>query len=228
MNLPAPHPLLETQFQQRHDRAFAYLKGLLLDGGLEPNDVISTEEVGRALDISRAPVTDAIKRLVRDGFMTVLPQVGCRVCEPLAEDVDDFYRLFAQSEALITHMATERQTAGAITAFAALTAEIDAQLENNLSGVDQRALNRQRYEAIHAMADSKITGDLVANMWDRSDFYIRVAYGGFRYSSAVHAANMKIARAIIDGDADTAADETKAYLLQVGASTAASLAAQGR
>ena len=228
MNLPAPHPLLETQFQQRHDRAFAYLKGLLLDGGLEPNDVISTEAVGRALNISRAPVTDAIKRLVRDGFIIVLPQVGCRVCEPLAEDVDDFYRLFAQSEALITRMATERRTPGANAAFAALTAEIDAQLDNNLSGVDQRALNRQRYEAIHAMADSKITGDLVANMWDRSDFYIRVAYGSFRYSAAVHAANMKIARAIIDGDADTAAEETKAYLLQVGVSTAASLAAQGR
>ena len=228
MNLPAPHPKLEAQFQQRHDRAFAYLKGLLLDGGLEPNDLISTEEVGRALGISRAPVTDAIKRLVRDGFIIVLPQVGCRVCEPLAEDVDDFYQLFAKSEALITRMAAERRTPGPIAAFAALTAQIDAQLDSNLAGVDVRALNRQRYESIHAMADSKITGDLVANMWDRSDFYIRIAFGTFRYSSAVHTSNKKIARAIIDGDADTAAAETEAYLLQVGVSTAAALAAQGR
>ncbi len=228
MNLPAPDPMLETQFQQRHDRAFAYLKGLLLDGGLEPNDLISTEEVGRALGISRAPVTDAIKRLVRDGFMIVLPQVGCRICEPLAEDVDDFYHLFAKSEALITRMAAERRTPGPIAAFTALTAQIDAQLRNNLPGADARALNRQRYEAIHAMADSKITGDLVANMWDRSDFYIRIAYGSFRFSSAVQASNTKIARAIIDGDADTAAQVTEAYLLRVGVSTAATLAAHGR
>jgi len=136
--------------------------------------------------------------------------------------------LFAKSEALITRMATERRTPGPIAAFATLTAQIDAQLRNNLSGADTRALNRQRYEAIHAMADSKITGDLVANMWDRSDFDIRIAYGSFRYSAAVQASNTKIARAIIDGDADTAAQVTEAYLLLVGVSTAATLAAHGR
>ena len=223
MNLPPPHPALETQFQQRHDRAFAYLKGLLLDGGLEPNDVISTEEVGRALDISRAPATDAIKRLVRDGFMIVLPQVGCRVCQPLAKDVDDFYRLFAKSEALITHMAASRRTAEQISRFEAVIVEIDTQLNGDPSGVDLRALNRKRYEAIHAMASSKIAGELVANMWDRSDFYIRVAYGEFVYSSAVHATGKKIARAIIAGDADTAAQETETYLLRVGSETAATL-----
>jgi len=50
----------------------------MLDGGLEPDDLISTDEVAKALRISRAAVTDAIKRLVRDGFMTVMPRVGCR------------------------------------------------------------------------------------------------------------------------------------------------------
>jgi hypothetical protein len=35
--------------------AFAYLKFLLLDGGLEPDDIISTEGVAQSLSVSRAP-----------------------------------------------------------------------------------------------------------------------------------------------------------------------------
>ena len=144
-------------------------------------------------------------------------------CQPLAKDVDDFYRLFAKSEALITHMAASRRTAEQISRFEAVIVEIETQLNGDPSGVDLRALNRKRYEAIHAMASSKIAGELVANMWDRSDFYIRVAYGEFVYSSAVHATGKKIARAIIAGDADTAAQQTETYLLRVGSETAATL-----
>lgn len=227
MSLPPPDPALESQSSHRHDRAFAYLKGLLLDGGLEPGQVISTEDVASALSISRAPATDAIKRLVRDGFITVIPQVGCRVCVPAPTEVDDFYRLFARSEALITGLAAERRTSSQAAAFERLAAEIDRGLDALRGqpdmGADRRALNRRRYEAIHRMAGSGIAASLVANMWDRSDFYIRIAYGAFVYAPRIHQSNRVISRAIVDGDATTASRETEGYLLTVGGQTAARL-----
>ena len=79
IQLPTPASAIHARFSNRNDLALAYLKGLLLDGGLEPEQVISTEDVGRSLGISRGPATDAIKRLARDGFIDVVPQVGCRV-----------------------------------------------------------------------------------------------------------------------------------------------------
>ena len=65
-----------------HDLAYAYLKGLLLAGGLDPGDQISSESVGRVLAVSRAPVSDAIRRLTVEGLLEVVPQVGCRVVRP--------------------------------------------------------------------------------------------------------------------------------------------------
>jgi len=228
VNLPPPDAGLETRFPHRHDRAFAYLKMLLLDGGLEPDEVISTEDVARALKISRAPVTDAIKRLVRDGFLTVIPQVGCRICSPQPTEVADFYRLFAKSEAVVIGLAAERRTASQAAALKSAIEGFDRQyraLRNNAGiGPDYRALNRLRYEAIHGLAASRIVGELVANMWDRSDFYIRVAYGEFVYGSKVHQSNQEICRAIIKGDAATAIDETESYLLRVGKLTSETLA----
>jgi len=232
MNLPPPDAGLDIRFPHRHDRAFGYLKGLLLDGGLEPDEVISTEDVARALTISRAPVTDAIKRLVRDGFMTVIPQVGCRIDVPQPTEVGDFYRLFAKSEAVIIGLAAERRTAVQASTLESAIEDFDGHYANLKSraaaGADFRALNRNRYEAIHNLAASRIAGELVANMWDRSDFYIRVAYGEFVYGAKVHESNQKICRAIIKGDAAVAMKETERYLLKVGKQTSETLAKNNR
>lgn len=211
---------LEARFPHRHDRAFAYLRQLLLDGGLEPDQVISTETVGRALGISRAPVTDAIKRLVHDGFLTVIPQVGCRINAPQPREVGDFYRLFARSESVITGLAAQRRSADQAEALAAAVEDLDRQYRRlrarEAAGPELRALNRRRYEAIHGLAGSGIAAELVANMWDRSDFYIRVAYGAFVQGRPVHADNTAICRAIVAGDAETASARTEAYLERVG------------
>lgn len=227
MHLPPPDHESRTDTGLRHDRAFAYLTSLLLDGGLEPGDVFSTDAVGKALAISRAPVTDAVKRLVRDGFIAVIPQVGCKVRFPAPEEVEDFYRLFARSEGVITGLAAERRTAAQASRFGALVTGIDAEQDSCLglssAGPRLRALNRRRYEAIHGMAGARIAGELVANMWDRSDFYIRVAFGQFAYSRDAHASNQQIARAIIAGDTDTAVRVTEAYLMQAGSRTASEL-----
>lgn len=217
----------EDRFPHRHDRAFAYLRQLLLDGGLEPDQVISSEVVARALGISRAPVTDAIKRLVSDGFLTVIPQVGCRINAPQPREVADFYRLFARSEGVITTLAAERRSPEQAEALESLAKELDRRYRElrrqKGSGAELRALNRRRYKAIHMLAGSRIAAELVANMWDRSDFYIRIAYGAFVYGSKVHGDNTAICRAIVAGDGVAAGTRTEAYLLRVGEQIAGKL-----
>jgi len=230
MLLPEPAATLAATFPNRNDLALAYLKGQLLDGGLEPGQVFSTEDVAQRLRISRAPATDAIKRLARDGFIAVAPQVGCRVRTPKPAEVADFYRLFARSEALITGFAAARRTESQASSFQALTSSLtqrvrDARNREN-PGPKLRSLNRERYEAIHALANSQIAGELVSNMWDRSDFYVRVACGTFVLPRAAQSASTKISKAIVAGDADTASGETESYLSAIGEQTAARLRSQ--
>src|SRR5476649_2703317 len=92
-----------------HDLAYAYLKGLL-GGGLNPGDQISSEGVGRVLSISRAPVSDAIRRLTVEGLLEILPQVGCRVVRPVPAEVRDLYEIFGASEGVIARWAAERRS----------------------------------------------------------------------------------------------------------------------
>src|SRR4249919_2892437 len=131
-----------------HDLAYAYLKGLLLGGGLDPGDQISSEAVGRVLSISRAPVTDAVRRLTVEGLLEILPQVGCRVVRPVPAEVRDLYEIFGASEGVIARWAAERRSAAEADEFRRLCASLlsDARLPDDPDArfVELRQRNRRR------------------------------------------------------------------------------------
>jgi len=79
-----------------------------------------------------------------------------------------------------------------------------------------RELNQRRHRYIHELAESPIAAEIVASFWDRSDFYIRIAFGTFVIMDAARTAHRTIAKAIIDGDVFVAEQETLAYLRIVG------------
>jgi DNA-binding GntR family transcriptional regulator len=201
------------------DRCEAYLRGLLLEGGLEPDQPMSVEAVAAALHVSRQPAMEAVKRLAADGFVIILPQSGCRIVRPDPGHVADFYRLFAASEALIAYLAAERRTQQEAVAFDELSRAVAAEAPADRRSPAYRSLNRRRYEAMHAMARSPIAAGIVAGMWDRSDFYIRAAFGSLYFPESVRRAHAAVTEAVVAGDGDAAAAETARYLADVGART---------
>jgi DNA-binding GntR family transcriptional regulator len=219
-SLPSPTGRLPAPLTRLHDRAYVYLKDLLLNGGLEPGDLISTERVGNALGISRAPATDAMRRLTSEGFVEVLPQIGCRVRTPARSEIGDFFELFARGESFVTRLAAERRSRSAALAFAAECESIEQSLDRleaeKGSTPAMRELNQRRHRYIHGLAESPIAAEIVASFWDRSDFYIRIAFGTFVIMDAARTAHRTIAQAIIDGDVSVAEQETLAYLRVVG------------
>jgi DNA-binding FadR family transcriptional regulator len=138
--------------------------------------------------------------------------------------VADFYELFAASEAVITRFAALRRSPEQADAFRRLIDELQdksARLRGAATAsAALRMLNRVRHEALHKLAGSPIAADLVAGMWDRSDFYIRLAFGSFVVNAAVRRAQQQIADAVIAGDARTAEKQTRDYLCAVGKAAA--------
>lgn len=224
MKLPIQSPNLLDAHQHLHDRAYAYLKGLLLDGGLSPGDLISTEAVGRALGISRAPVTDAVKRLTADGFLVVLPQIGCRVYTPVPAEVADFYELFASSEALIARFAASRRTSDEAREFARFVENLESdateQGNNSAQSIAARKRNRAHHHALHALARSPLSANIAASLWDRSDFFVRLAFGKFLIPENAAIAQDIVVRAVVKGDAATAERITRKYLHESGKTVA--------
>jgi len=203
-----------------HDLAYAYLKGLLLGGGLDPGDQISSESVGRALSISRAPVTDAIRRLTVEGLLEVLPQVGCRVVRPVAAEVADFYEVFGATEGVVARFAAERRSAAEADEFAQLCAGLASRAnlpdDPDARFVELRRRNRRRYEKLHQLARSPLSTGIGESFWDRSDFLLRVAFGPRDLPGYVGTAHQAFTAAVVAGDGPAAEHETRRYLVRLG------------
>lgn len=227
-DLPPAGAALRALHPRLHDLAYAYLKGLLLDGGLDPGDQLSSDGVGRALSISRAPVGDAIRRLTMDGFLVVLPQIGCKVIEPVPAEVADFYELFAATEATIARFAAERRTPAQADQLRQLLTSLarraDLPDDPTERAIALRLRNRRRYERLHELAASPLSTGIGESFWDRSDFFLRLAFGRFDTPRYVAVAYKALFDAIVAGDADTAEGEARHYLARLGRDVAAALA----
>ena len=212
--------------------AYAHLMQHLLEGDLAPGDRLSVVDLAGELGCSRVPVMEAMKRLDAEGFVEIVPQVGCRVARPEAGEVRDFFELFAAVEGCVTRLAAARRDADDIAAFKALCAKLDQELKTAGGPQERdpryRRINLDFHSAIHRLARAPLACTVAAGMWDRSDFFIKVAFGSLYFSRRVRQAHLAIRRAIIDGDPDAAEAAIAGQLREVGAAVAARLAAAGQ
>ena len=220
VNLPDAPESLWRGTPRLHDLAYAYLKALLLGGGLDPGDQISSEAVGRVLSISRAPVSDAIRRLTVEGLLEILPQVGCRVVRPVPAEVADFYEIFGATEGVIARLAAERRSTAEADQFGrlcvALASEAGLPDDADARFVELRQRNRRRFEKLHELARSPLSTGIGETYWDRSDFFIRVTFGGRGLPGYVRTAHAAFIGAVVAGDGKTAEFETRRYLIHLG------------
>ena len=134
------------------DRAYAVIKERLMQGVYKLGDRLSVGALGRELGVSKQPVMESLRRLSAEGFVTITPQVGCRVAEYGEAEIRDFFRLFAASEGEATAMATERRTPEDLERLRAVSAPIgslrrDSSAEARARGY--RALNRHFHSLLH-------------------------------------------------------------------------------
>lgn len=209
------------------EHAYEYTKGLLLDGALAPGSRVRVEDVVKATKASRQPVMEAFKRLAGEGFLEIIPQVGCRVVTPDAREISDFFRLFAGAEALTAELAAARGDSAEREELRRIHGEITELRGSTDTPTDvahaYRLLNQQFHGAVHAMAHSPLVASCAAGYWDRSDFYIATALGGglvFAHRIAeAHAEHETILAAIESGETEVANLMMERHILAFGRSS---------
>lgn len=212
----------------RAERAYEYLRLALLEGDLLPGDKLSVVELTAQLDCSRVPVMEAMKRLAAEDLIDIVPQVGCQVATPTAAQVTDFFKLFAAVEKTVTALAAARRSDTDVSEFREVCAEVD-RLMRQAGGPESRdplyrRANLLFHSCIHRMAHSPTATRIAASLWDRSDFYIKLAFGSLYFSTQIKRSHRAIRRAIIAGDADSAGETIAAQLEAVGTRVAAKIA----
>lgn len=106
----------------------AYIQQRIADGLYQPGDRIVETRLAKELNVSQAPVREAILELAAMGILEERPYAGCVVRKLTAEDVADIYDTRARIDEYAASLAAHRAT----------DEELDA-IEQLLRGMDKAA-----------------------------------------------------------------------------------------
>src|SRR4051812_12087203 len=107
------------------DRAYSALRDQIVTLAIPPGAPINEDALGRALQMGRTPVREAIKRLALENLVSVFPRRGTFASEINITDLAHISDVRVQLEALAAFRAAERLTAEQRSELDALLAELD-------------------------------------------------------------------------------------------------------
>lgn len=146
------------------------IRDAILDGHLLPGSPLVEKTIAADLEISRAPVREAIRMLSKEGLVESIPYRGSYVRSMSARDIEEIYSL----RGLLERYAVEATLAGgsrpSLADLEAACAAMDAAAGTD----DRRALNeadRRFHRALIALADH----ELLLGMWQQIELRARHA-----------------------------------------------------
>jgi DNA-binding GntR family transcriptional regulator len=222
-NDPLVQPLAANDGTPLAVQAYTAIREILFRGVFQQGEALRMEELCERLGTSKQPIADALKRLDHEGYLTIVPQVGCHVRRYTYDEVRDYYRLYGAAEGLLAELAARRITPGQIAMLEAVSVEIGmlvaAPSPRLPEALRYRQLNRQFHSLVRDAASSWLAAQGAAAMFDRSDFFtvtMRHSVRADRLRRA-HAEHGELLSALRHRNEKTARTAMEQHVLAVGA-----------
>jgi DNA-binding GntR family transcriptional regulator len=90
------------------DRAYLQLREEIITAALAPGTLLREEQLTGRLGLGRTPIREAIQRLRREGYVTILPRRGTLVSEISITDLAAIYEVRTRLESWGARLAAER------------------------------------------------------------------------------------------------------------------------
>jgi DNA-binding GntR family transcriptional regulator len=110
------------------DQAYARLRDAILDGTLEPGELLRDAEIAEWLGLSRTPIREALARLEEYGLVETSPNRFTRVAPLSARDARDAFAVVAALHALAASLGVPRLSTEELAEMQTANAEFAAAL----------------------------------------------------------------------------------------------------
>ncbi len=127
------------------DRAYEGLRQFIANGDVPDDGRLREEMLATALDVSRTPVRDALRRLEAEGVVRLLPKRGAELIRYSTADLENLFIVRAQLEPYAVRLAVSRLTQDDLDHLSDLAAAMEAlDLTSEVEALDR--LNRQFHD----------------------------------------------------------------------------------
>lgn len=180
---------------------------------LAPGAVLRDDELQRALGLGRTPIREALQRLVRDQFVTVLPRRGMFVSTVDIGDLTLLYETRAMLEPYAMRLACAR---GTDADWDAMQTVLDGAGDADQPGADDAdavlEIDRRCRELVWQAAGNRFLTDTLDMLYTQSDRLWHLYLGEVADARRTIEEHRAILAALRDRDADRAAELIAAHM----------------
>jgi DNA-binding GntR family transcriptional regulator len=190
------------------ETAYDELRDMIVRLDLAPGDVLREDDLRTRLGIGRTPIREALQRLAREHFVTVIPRRGMFVA---GIDVSELSMLFETRTVLEPYAARLAAARGTDQHWSKMASELKA--TKKAEGNEQlMAIDRRCHEIMWEAADNRFLLDTLDTLYAQSDrlwhlYLSEVA--DMRHAVSEHA---EILDALAAADGDRVADLVEAHV----------------
>lgn len=137
-----------------HEEVASRLRHMVFERQLVPGQWIDELALAQEWQISRTPLREALKVLVSEGLMQLVPRQGCRVTEMSEDDADALFPVMAMLEGRCAYEAVRKATPEGI----ATLRRLHETLEQHAAAHDIDGYYRANHEfhsAVQALANNR-------------------------------------------------------------------------
>ena len=191
------------------ERAFDEIRRLIIRLDLAPGDVVREADLQSRLGIGRTPIREALQRLARDHFVTVIPRRGMFVSAIDVGELSMLYETRAIMEPYAARLATIRGTRRDWDEMAAVLAETE---RPGKQPVELLELDRRCHEIIWRASGNRFLTDTLDTLYAQSDRLWHMYLAGVTDMGHAVDEHAAIHDALVAGDADGVAALIEAHV----------------
>ena len=190
-------------------QAYLQIRDKIVRLKLAPGDVIREDVLQAELGIGRTPIREALQRLARDQFVTVIPRRGMLVSRIDVMELSMLYETRAILEPYAMRLAAAR---GKQEHWDAMAAVLAGSRRPNVSNSDLMRIDRQCHEIVWDAANNRFLTDTLDMMYAQSDrlWHLYISdVEDMRHALEEHA---EMHQALTAGDGELAAKLAEAHV----------------
>jgi DNA-binding GntR family transcriptional regulator len=205
-------------------RAYEALRGMAMRFELKPGEKLNEVELARSLAMSRAPLREAMNRLVTEGLLTFVPNQGFSCRRLSAAEIASLYEVRAELESAGARSAATRAKRGELEALDLFWKQSEAQQEATLE--EMVARDEEFHLRLAALSGNPERVRLLENINVRIHFVRRLNLETPQRRKASFAEHEAVMKCLLRGDGEAAADLLRRHLT-LSAEEAASTIREG-
>ncbi len=183
--------------------AYIVIRDLIVSGQITAGSSLSERTLSERLGISRTPIREAIRALVNEGLVEVVPMRGTFVCQLSVRDLSEINEVRHALEGMAAYLAAKK---GASAALRGCAAVMEKMLSDDPLDVDQaQQAGWEFHDAVFLCADNERLATMYRSLRAQSGLALqRIKHYDAARSRQALQEHLEIYRAIEQGQAEQA------------------------